>query len=250
MVKWLHNLTNYCQLCRNWIAINDGQQFDGTAAAATASSGCRHVYCRECLAQYLDSQITNGTVHHIKCPDRQSSGEAAYELVCKLLSRKSLVRYHKLLLIKTLDTIEDTAYCPKCNDSVEIDSSRKYGYCLDCDYAFCACCRLGYHGSQSACSIGTGATDKDVQPGDKQRRLVNGNSGRSPDGLHESVNFIRAHYKKCPNCGFTCEKINGCNNMQCKMCMIHFCWLCLMDITNNETRVIHYLTTNCKLNTI
>ncbi|XP_054152752.1 uncharacterized protein LOC128951529 [Oppia nitens] len=214
----------HCKLCLDDIPKDKCQQF----------TGCRHQFCTVCLAQYFDSQITDGRVHHIKCPDDQctgssGSGEASYELVCKLLSRKSLVRYHKLLLKKTVDVMDDMAYCPKCNDSVEIDNSRRYGYCLDCDYAFCTSCHRKYHGQQRTC---TEALEDQVNRAVENR---------------ESVDYIRTHFKQCPKCQIWCEKIDGCNHMQCKMCMIHFCWLCLMDITDNEEIQIGHWSANCRL---
>ncbi|XP_054152766.1 uncharacterized protein LOC128951544 [Oppia nitens] len=214
----------YCKLCLDQRPTDECQQF-GTAGGGD----CRHVFCRECLSQYLDTQITDGLIHHIKCPDDQCTAEAAYELVCKLLSRKSLVRYHKLLLKKTVETMDDIAYCPKCNDSVEIDTNRKYGYCEQCEHPFCTGCRRKYHGSQSACI-------------DNDRALRQ----RAAE-IQESESYINAHFKHCPKCDIPCEKIDGCNHMQCKMCMVHFCWLCLMDITDNDEIQQQHWRAKCKL---
>ncbi|XP_054152763.1 myb-like protein I [Oppia nitens] len=52
--------------------------------------------------------------------------------------------------------------------------------------------------------------------------------------IKESESYINAHFKHCPKCDIPCEKIDGCNHMQCKLCMVHFCWLCLMDITDKD----------------
>ncbi|XP_054153185.1 protein kinase 4-like [Oppia nitens] len=215
----------HCKLCLDDIPKDKCQQF----------TGCRHQFCTDCLAQYLDTQITDGTVHHIKCPDDQCTGsgggggEASYELICKLLSPKSLVRYHKLLLKKTVDVMDDMAYCPKCNDSVDIDNSRNYGYCQKCDYAFCTSCNRKYHGQQRTC------TEALV---DQAKHAVEN---------RESEEFIRTHFKQCPKCRIRCEKIDGCNHMQCKMCMVHFCWLCLDDITDNDEIQQRHWRAKCKL---
>jgi hypothetical protein len=39
--------------------------------------------------------------------------------------------------------------------------------------------------------------------------------------------WIDAHAKLCPSCGFAIEKNGGCSHMTCGRCRHHFCWQCL-----------------------
>ena len=41
----------------------------------------------------------------------------------------------------------------------------------------------------------------------------------------------QGRYKSCPKCDSPVEKSMGCNHMSCAVCKLHFCWLCLKDIT-------------------
>ncbi|MED6109594.1 hypothetical protein PIB30_035086 [Stylosanthes scabra] len=45
----------------------------------------------------------------------------------------------------------------------------------------------------------------------------------------QSVVWISAFTKKCPNCGVNIEKNEGCMHMTCTVCFYQFCWLCLSD---------------------
>lgn len=49
------------------------------------------------------------------------------------------------------------------------------------------------------------------------------------------INFIKYFRENpdkrrfCPNndCHILIEKAEGCNHMECPMCKVHFCWLCM-----------------------
>ena len=43
----------------------------------------------------------------------------------------------------------------------------------------------------------------------------------------ETANWILANTKKCPKCACRIEKNQGCNHMNCKMCLHEFCWICM-----------------------
>ncbi|XP_054152761.1 E3 ubiquitin-protein ligase RNF14-like [Oppia nitens] len=132
--------------------------------------------------------------------------------------------------------MDDMAYCPKCNNSVDIDRPKKFGYCNQCDHSFCSACRRPYHGLQRACI--DSVTDAAAAAAVLRQRAAE---------IKESESYINAHFKHCPKCGIPCEKIDGCNHMQCKLCMVHFCWLCLMDITDNDEIQQQHWRAKCKL---
>lgn len=43
----------------------------------------------------------------------------------------------------------------------------------------------------------------------------------------ETLNWINAHTKDCPQCKSAIEKNGGCNHMQCRKCGYQFCWVCM-----------------------
>ena len=62
----------------------------------------------------------------------------------------------------------------------------------------------------------------------------------------ENINWIIANTKSCPNpkCGRPIEKNQGCNHIQCKMCMKDFCWLCLGDWKDHNSSTGGYYKCN------
>lgn len=42
----------------------------------------------------------------------------------------------------------------------------------------------------------------------------------------ESCNWIASNTKKCPRCQVSIEKNGGCNHIQCRSCLLDFCWIC------------------------
>lgn len=67
------------------------------------------------------------------------------------------LRYERLLLQTTLDTMNDIVYCPlsHCQAPVIIDQDESLGQCPSCSYAFCVFCKLAYHGI-SPCKVSAG----------------------------------------------------------------------------------------------
>ena len=57
------------------------------------------------------------------------------------------LRYDRLLLQSSLDSMADVVYCPRrCRPSaVVLEADRKFGICPACRYAFCSPCRRPYH---------------------------------------------------------------------------------------------------------
>jgi ATP-dependent RNA helicase DHX8/PRP22 len=39
--------------------------------------------------------------------------------------------------------------------------------------------------------------------------------------------------KSCPSCGYTIEKTEGCNHVECR-CGSHICWACLENFKSSE----------------
>ena len=51
--------------------------------------------------------------------------------------------------------------------------------------------------------------------------------GGKDDSLNEG--WIKKNTKKCPKCGASIEKNQGCMHMTCRNCKHEFCWLCTGD---------------------
>lgn len=78
--------------------------------------------------------------------------------------------------------------------------------CPDCESDYCMDCRADWH---------EGMTCKEYQ--------INVKVGPEDKKFEEFVEGSR--FKRCPNCGFWVEKVDGCEYIMCK-CGKNFCYIC------------------------
>ncbi|KAJ9506455.1 hypothetical protein QJQ45_019443, partial [Haematococcus lacustris] len=187
---------------------------------------CGHAFCRPCLTQHCTTQVAEGQVENLRCPDPSCRLPVPPALLQDLLTPDQFKRWEQLLLQRALDKMQDVSYCPRCTAIVVEDED----HCGQCS---------------SQC----------MPPAAKLERLKQRMAGSmSPSErlqhdlqlLNElkSMAVIERTAKACPMCRMSIEKVSGCNKMVCVYCNTPFCWACMKVITNGYA---HFGSERCTL---
>eukprot|EP00004_Rigifila_ramosa_P018819 TRINITY_DN4726_c0_g1_i5.p2 TRINITY_DN4726_c0_g1~~TRINITY_DN4726_c0_g1_i5.p2 ORF type:complete len:256 (-),score=29.81 TRINITY_DN4726_c0_g1_i5:96-863(-) len=153
-------------------------------------------------------------------------------------------RWERLLLQKTLDSMSDVVYCPRCQCAV-IEETGHIASCAPCHFVFCTLCLETYHGPSNPCmtpelqleilrkrSQGLMSAGKELKI--REKRLAEETM---------SLGMIRKISRSCPNCQMAIEKTEGCNKMTCSNCGGYFCYRCGEAISGYD----HFTENRCVL---
>ncbi|CAL7945254.1 unnamed protein product [Xylocopa violacea] len=196
---------------------------------------CEHVFCKDCIAGYLEVRIKDGNVQNICCPEAKCTSEATPAQIKDLVSLELFAKYDSILLSATLDTLGDIVYCPRrnCQYPVSREPNEEMATCPICQYAFCVYCKMVYHGIEP-CKVYSAEIHKIVSEyqeasDDKKLQMEQRYGKKQLQTLVDnamSENWIKSNSQKCPKCQAAIEKSDGCNKMVCRRCNTYFCWLC------------------------
>ncbi|KAK9725642.1 hypothetical protein RND81_05G159100 [Saponaria officinalis] len=176
---------------------------------------CNHVFCRSCLVNQCESSIRNKDGFPIRC----------FHEGCNVPIW--LVDLKLLLTINKLDELFESsmvafvtsscgAYrfcpspdCPSVYKVADPDTAMdpQPFLCRACYAETCTSCHLEHHPNISCEKYKEYKEDPDAS-------------------LKEWSKGKDEYVKKCPGCGYTIEKAEGCNHVECK-CGRHLCWVCL-----------------------
>jgi len=205
--------------------------------------GCGHFYCRPCFHDYCAVMIKEGAVNKLRCPSTKCPEMLPPHIIRDSVSPEAFAKWERLLLDKTLDSMEDIVYCPRCK-AVVIEESDNSGRCPSCFFVFCTLCMESWH-------LGT----KCMTPQEKVKIIElrkGGNRTLSEDERRKiqdmknellSVSAIEKDAVKCPHCNMAIEKTEGCNKMVCLNCGGYFCYRCRKAISGYE----HFGSESCVL---
>ena len=105
---------------------------------------CKHVFCRDCVENYLNSKIKEGTVNKIPCPKIDCAKKIEFKEIQDICNEEMFRKFEDLLLKKTLNTMKDAVPCarklcqyPVIRENVEDNLAT----CANCRYSFCVYCR-------------------------------------------------------------------------------------------------------------
>ncbi|KAM4738900.1 E3 ubiquitin-protein ligase RNF14-like [Anableps anableps] len=212
---------------------------------------CDHVFCRACLSEFCKTQITEGNVLGVSCPQADCTATPTPSQVKSLVGEELFHRYDCLLLQSTLDCMPDVTYCPRhtCGSAVILERSSSAAMCSVCSFAFCANCKKTYHGtnkcyeepnipeensddpliSPTQPDEGMKGVMEEYANGNRRRRhLLERRYGRKmllyTFEKHVSDKWITANTKPCPHCFCPIQKAGGCNHMFCTRCNQNFQW--------------------------
>lgn len=106
---------------------------------------CSHVYCRNCMQEYVAIKINENTVSDIVCPSMNCNIPIAISDVKDLCSNL-FSKYESSLSNLLLNTMKDVIFCPRisCQCPFIKDTDDTLGICDNCDYTFCCYCYKVY----------------------------------------------------------------------------------------------------------
>jgi E3 ubiquitin-protein ligase RNF14 len=232
---FLASADNLCKLC----FCDDVKGVNMRQISAT----CRHQFCVDCVERMVEVHVRDGSVTQLVCPEPRCSCAMDPSVVKAVLDDEQFEKYESMLLAKTLDSMPDLVYCPRCETPVLEDEGDDHcGRCTNCMYAFCTLCRDAWHAGAECLNA---AQRLAVLEG---RRA--GNSQMSEEALRKyreeladatAAAYVAKRGKRCPECKAGVEKNEGCNKMTCA-CGAYFCWTCGQKLSGDGYS--HYRNVN------
>ncbi len=169
---------------------------------------CNHYFCTTCLVKYLETQISEGNVLKIKCPQDCCERLLADSLLEKILDKPTFEKYQQAFLQKIHNKNSKVKFCPKsgCSKPFTPDMTTPYTLC-SCEAKICnVCCNFRHEGRNCF-----EALDRDFE-------------------LFAQENDV----KFCVMCKTVVQKVEGCVHITCPICDYEWCWLCGQEHTEQH----------------
>jgi hypothetical protein len=99
---------------------------------------CNHSFCVKCMESYCGIHVKEGSVTTLACPDTSCRAPLPPPVLRCLLAEEGYARWESLALRRTLDTMPDVVYCPRCNAACV--AAGDDAQCAACFFTFCARC--------------------------------------------------------------------------------------------------------------
>ncbi|KAI3859376.1 hypothetical protein MKX03_010861 [Papaver bracteatum] len=186
---------------------------------------CKHFFCRNCMETYSTMHVKE--IATILCPQIKCRELVPPGLVKSLLGDENFEQWEMLLFHKTLDSMSDLVYCPRCEMACFEDEDH-FAQCPKCLFTFCSLCRGPRHvGVKCKTSEEKLKFLQNRQPVIKTRQTPN-QQLKELDMINQFLNEgdIKRTTKQCPNCSAPIFRTAGCDHMRCSKCGQGFCYDC------------------------
>eukprot|EP00210_Caulerpa_lentillifera_P004215 g4020.t1 len=194
-------------------------------------SDCGDYFCNDCFSQYCSHKIKDGQVDFC-CPGYNCKTCIPAGVLKEHISQTDFTRWEDLLLNRTLETMQDIKYCPKCSTAC-IEETGKFSQCTKCFFCFCTDCYRPWHPGTKCISVeetleqmGASMSEYEESKTEKARFILD------LQNQLKSLAMVRKESRPCPQCGMAIEKDGGCNHMVCIYCKAHYCHACGKTIYN------------------
>jgi len=169
---------------------------------------CRHMYCEDCVSNFLKTSIDSRAILELYCPEEACDVRFSKKHIKELCTEQTFQKYLKFCEDYEVSTNKKLRWCPipYCGRYVENLKGKSYAKC-DCGTKVCFDCGGEWE---------TGHRCK-------------GN----PDSLYKYW-AKNKNIQQCPKCKIRIEKDEGCNHMTCTHCRYQWCWVCGEEYTSNH----------------
>ncbi|KAJ4963552.1 hypothetical protein NE237_023491 [Protea cynaroides] len=191
--------------------------------------GCAHLFCRPCLMEQCESAIKSHDGFPLRCTHESCGTHILLTDLRNLLSSEKLEDLFRASLGAFVASSGGTyRFCPypDCPSVYRVADPGTTGEpfaCGACYVETCTMCHLEYHPYVSC---------------ERYKELKD-----NPDLSLQEWCKGKEQVKRCPACGYTIEKVDGCNHIECK-CGKHICWVCLELFKTSDKCYDHMRSTH------
>ncbi|KAK3141640.1 hypothetical protein QOZ80_4BG0336500 [Eleusine coracana subsp. coracana] len=130
----------------------------------------------------------------------------------------------RLILQKSLDSMSDVVYCPRCVIGC-LEDEDNIAQCPECTFIFCSFCKGPCHPGKQCLT-----SEQRIQRRQASGRMTEKEAAQELLNIRELYKDVRL----CPKCRMAIAKTEGCNKMVCGSCGQYFCFRCGKAITGYE----------------
>ncbi|MEW5320281.1 MAG: hypothetical protein WDW38_011363 [Sanguina aurantia] len=207
---------------------------------------CEHHFCRGCLSQHCRTQLEEGAVDNLRCPQPKCRLALSPCALQQMLTDAELERFEALVLQRTLNAMQDIVYCPRAGcQTVCIEDGDHLAQCPTCFFAFCSLCGESWHAGTQCMDPATALEilAKRNQRGGGENRIADARKELDLLNQMKSLKLMAETTRRCPMCDMGIDKSEGCNKMTCLSCGTFFCWKCLSIIEGYD----HFGRDSCSM---